>query len=309
MNSFSLTGRSLVRSITVWLTALTLLPALVACEDPIKIKLDTGPSQLAVDAWLTNDTTTQVVRLTRTTGYFDASLPPAATGATVTVTDDRGAVYSFVDAKSDGNYQWKSATGDTFGRIGRTYTLAIQYEGQQYQALSEMRRVTPIDSLIFRKEKLNPVSTEEGYQAEFYATDIPNGTDYYWIRAYRNGERLNGISDITVSYDGSFNASGGTDGLAFIQPLRRSVNPDSLYDLNDVVKVELLSITPDAFSFFQQLSTQVNNGGLFATPPANVPTNVMNVNPKGPQAVGYFGVSAISSRTATVSPTNIRESQ
>ena len=96
------------------------------------------------------------------------------------------------------------------------------------------------------------------------------------------------------------------DGLTFIVPIRQSINPDSLYALNDVVRVEVHSLTADAFLFWQQVRTQVTNGGLFATPPANVPTNIINTNPTGRPATGFFITSALSSRTASVSEASIR---
>ncbi|MFD1145087.1 DUF4249 domain-containing protein [Larkinella insperata] len=285
-----------------------LLLGLTSCEDPIDINLATGPSQLAVDGWLTNQPGPQTIRLMRTAGYFDAAQPPAALGATVIVADEDSVIHEFVDLKGNGNYVWTPKNGETFGKIGKKYLLGIRYEGQEYYAISQMQPVPPIDSLVFREEKLNPVSSETGFQAEFYATDLPGQGDYYWIRTYHNGKRLDGTNNIVVSYNGSFNGSADTDGLLFIQPIRWAINPEDLYQMNDSVRVEVLSITPDAFYFFQQLSTQINNGGLFASPPANVPTNVVNRNASGPKAVGFFGISALSSKTAKVEPANIRPS-
>ncbi|MGA0555921.1 DUF4249 domain-containing protein [Larkinella sp. VNQ87] len=284
-----------------------LLLGMTSCEDPIDINLQTGPSQLAVDGWLTDEPGPQTIKLTRTTGYFDAAQPPAALGATVIVADEDSVIHEFVDVKNNGNYVWTPKNGEKFGKIGKRYLLGIRYEGQEYYAISEMRRVPPVDSLVFREEKPNPLESRTAFQAEFYARDIPGGTDYYWIRTYRNDRRLDATSNIVVSYNGSFNGSADTDGLLFIQPIRQSINIDSLYNRNDQIKVEVLSITPDAFYFFLQLSEQINNGGLFASPPANVPTNIQNRNSSGPKAVGFFGVSAMSSRTAKVEDANIRE--
>ncbi|WP_128546543.1 DUF4249 domain-containing protein [Larkinella soli] len=303
MKNIQIFGFSLIHLLLLAGLVLTL----AACEDPIDINLKTGPSQLAVDAWLTNEPGTQTIRLSRTTGYFDAAQPPAATGATVVVSDDKGKTYEFVDLKNDGNYVWTPKAGEVFGQIGRKYGLGIRYEGQEYYAVSEMRRVPAIDSVVFREEKVNPLSDETGYLGEFYATDLPNQTDYYWIRTYRNNKRLDKTTNIVVSLDGSFNGSANTDGLLFIQPIRTSINPDSLYKMNDRVRIEVLSITEDAFFFFQQLSGQINNGGLFASPPSNVPTNVLNRNSGGPKAVGYFGVSAVGSKSVTVEKANLRE--
>jgi hypothetical protein len=283
-----------------------LLLGLTSCEDPIDVNLETGPLQRAVDGWLTDQPGPQTIKLTKTAGYFDASQPPSAIGATVIVADEDSVIHEFVDLKGNGNYVWTPKNGEVFGKIGKKYLLGIRFEGQEYIAISQMNPVPPIDSLIFREEKQNPLSDRKGFQGEFYAMDLPKRTDYYWIRTYLNGKRLDGTQNIVVSYDGSFNGSANTDGLLFIQPIRQSINVDSLYNMNDSIKVELLSITPDAFYFFLQLSTQINNGGLFASPPANVPTNVVNRDPKGPKAVGFFGVSALSSKTVKVEKASIR---
>ena len=289
------------------LLALSPLLGLGACTTVIDAKLDTGPVQLSVDALLTDQPGPQTIRLTQTAGYFDNSTPPAATSATVTVTDNAGKTYRFIDQTNTGNYVWQPAATDTLGRIGRTYQLAITYQGETYRASSKINPVPPIDSIIFVKRKLGPFSKREGYRAEFYAVDIPNQVDYYRIRYYRNGELQNRSRDIITSQDGVFGGNSSVaDGLTFIVPIRRSINPDSLYALKDIVKVEVHSLTAGAFAFWQQVRTQVTNGGLFATPPANVPTNIINTNASGRPATGFFITSAVRSRTASVIDANIR---
>jgi len=280
--------------------------SLTACETVIDTKLDTGPIQLAVDGTLTDQPGPQTIRLTQTAAYFDNGKAPVASGATVTVIDNTGRTFAFTDPDNDGYYVWTPGAKDTLGRVGNTYRLGIQYQGETYSAVSKMNRVPVIDSLIFRKEKINPLSKTEGYQAEFYARDFAGAKDYYRIKFYRNGTLQNKPGNIITLEDASFSGSANTDGLVFIRPFRQSVNPDSLYALNDVVKVELLSLTPEAFLFWQQFQQAITNGGLFATPPANVPTNIVNANAAGKQAVGFFITSAIRSRTVTVTPENVR---
>lgn len=279
---------------------------LFSCETVIDAKLDTGPTQLSVEATLTDQPGNQTIHLTQTAAYFNSSVPPAATGATVQVSDKTGRVFSFTDSDNDGYYVWQPKVGDTLGRVGQTYSLSITYQGDTYVASSNMNRVPTIDSLIFRREKINPLSNQEGYQAEFYARDLAGATDYYRIKYYRNDVLQTKARDIITSQDGSFRGSADTDGLVFIRPIRQSANPDSLYALNDRVRIELMSLTPEAFDFWQELRTQITNGGLFATPPANVPTNIRNTNPKGRPAAGFFITSAVRSRSAQVVPGNVR---
>ena len=285
-----------------------LLTFVSGCTTVIDAKLDKGPSQLSVDATLTNQPGPQTIRLTNTAAYFDNSPPTPVTNAAVTVTDDIGKLYLFLDPNNTGNYVWQPAENDTLGRIGRTYQLTISYNGETYRASSKINPVPPVDSLIFTKRKINPLSTTEGYRAEFYAVDIPNQADYYRIQYYRNGKLQNKPRDIITSQDGVFGGNGSVaDGLTFIVPIRRSINPDSLYALNEVVKVEVQSLTVGAFEFWQQLQNQITNGGLFASPPANVPTNIINTNSTGRPATGFFITSAVSSRTAKVTEANIRD--
>jgi hypothetical protein len=286
---------------------LTAVLLLSSCETVIDAKLDTGPAQLSVDANLTDQPGPQTIRLTQTTAYFNNNTPPAATSATVSVSDDAGNTYVFSDDDKDGYYVWQPTGKDTLGHIGRTYQLNIAYQGETYRASSKMNRVPAIDSLIFSKQKLNPLSTTEGYQAEFYATDVAGGADFYRVRFFRNGELQNKPNNIIISQDGVFRNNGTvSDGLTFIVPIRRAINPDSLYAMNDAVKVELQSITSEAFDFWEQVQNQITNGGLFAAPPANVPTNILNTKANGRKATGFFSTSAVRSVSATVSEANIR---
>ena len=280
--------------------------AFYSCETVIDADLDTGPVQLSVDATLTDQPGPQTIRLTQTAAYFNNSPAPAATGATVIVTDNTGRTFAFTDLDNDGYYDWKPAAKDTLGRVGRTYQLAITYQGDTYVATSRMNRVPAVDSIIFRKEKINPLSATEGYQAEFFARDFAGATDYYRIRYARNGVVANRPGDIVTLKDGSFPGSADTDGLVFIRPFRQSINPDSLYALNDSVRVEVQSLTPESFEFWQQFSQQITNGGLFATPPANVPTNIINTAANGQKATGFFLATAVRSRSVRVSAENVR---
>ncbi len=282
------------------------LGLLFGCETVITTKLDTGPTLLSVDGWLTDQPGPQTIRLTQTTAYFDNGPAPIASGAVVTVTDNVGKSYPFTDPDNDGYYVWTPATPkDTLGKAGRTYRLNIQFGSDTYTAQSKMNRVPAIDSLIFRKKKRNPFSKTEGYEAEFYARDPAGAPDYYRIKYYWNGNLQTKPRDlISVQDASSFSNSGDTDGLQFIRPVRRAVNPDSLYNLNDVVKVEVLSITPDTYLFIQAMRQQLTNTGLFARPATNIPTNIISA--KGQAVTGYFVASAIRSRTAQVVAENLR---
>jgi hypothetical protein len=57
----------------------------------------------------------------------------------------------------------------------------------------------------------------------------------------------------------------------------------------------LYSITEEAFNFWVEVRDQLQNGGLFAIPLANVRTNLVNTNANSKErAVGFFCTSAVT---------------
>ncbi|MEO1652241.1 MAG: DUF4249 domain-containing protein [Bacteroidota bacterium] len=298
------------QNIYSFLLGLGVLLALSSCEDIIDVDLDPGTNVLTIDAWITNEVGNQQIRLLFTQGYLDNSPLTPALGATVRVEDNEGRIFDFLDPDNDGFYIWEPVGNDTvLGRIGNQYNLTVTFEGETYTASSEIKRVPPIDSLVteFREEELGE---PEGYYAELFARDIAGSGDAYWIRSFKNGVFQNRPFDLNIAFDAGFSQGGNIDGLTFISPIREGINPFvededgeimSPYQPGDTVRVELYSITQEAFDFLEEVSGQIQNGGLFAIPISNVSTNIINQNPDSPnQAVGYFGASGVSTETAVV---------
>ena len=278
-----------------------------ACEDQISPTLEEVDPVLAVDAWITNQPVAQVIRVSQTQPYFDTVASPVV-GATVQVTGSGGDTYTFrEDEREAGAYYWTPpVAGPGFGTVGETYQLRIDADGQTYTASTELAPVPPIDSITYELTEANAFFPET-YIAEFWATDLPEEGNAYWIRAYRNGALLNRPDEISLAYDAGFSRGGSFNATVFARPIRTSINPiDSdgdgnffpSYNPGDSVYVELQSISDEAFDFLNEVSIQTNRPGgfaeLFANPIANVPTNITNTDPNGPVAVGFFNVAAVS---------------
>ncbi|NIJ51166.1 DUF4249 domain-containing protein [Dyadobacter arcticus] len=297
-------------AIKIWALAALSAVLLTSCEDVIDLDTTSGPTQLVVDAWITNEAGPQTIKLTRSTNYFNNAAAEPVLGAIVTVTDDKGKVYEFEDVAGNGKYIWGKTNADTLGRIGRSYTLKITNESDIYTAATELRRVPTVDSIVYTKEKLPfkpDKGPQEGFIAEFYSRDIAGAGDTYWIKPVINGKpTVEKAASISIAYDAAFSAGAPSDGLIFIQPIRQSITTDSLYSAGASVGVELHSITHEAFEYLNQISEQALNGGLFATPIANIKSNVINADPKGKGALGFFGASAVSRKTTIVDPEKAR---
>ena len=290
------------------LLALTLTSVgLSSCEDVIDLKTETGPTRLVVDGWITDQPGPQTIRLTLSAGYFDNKPAAIATGAEVVVTDDKGTLFPFRYMPEKKVYQWTPPRDSVkLGRVGGSYTLKISYEGEEYVASNEIKRVPPIDSLSYKQEKLPikpPEGPQEGYIAEFYARDFIGLGDTYWIKPLKGG-KLNGTdaSAISLAFDGAFSAGSPSDGLIFIQPLRQSITVNRLFSAGDTVGVELHSLTLETYYFLLQVRQESANGGIFAVPPANIPTNIYTVRPNGKRALGFFGASAVSRAETVINP-------
>lgn len=276
-----------------------------SCEDVINPQLESAEPVLVIDAWINDLPDSQKVILTRTQPYFQNILPPAVSGATVTITDQNGTVFSFLEDKP-GEYVWVPSGNDVFGTIGLNYTLSVQTNGETFVAESRMGRVPVVDSITFFVQEGNQF-IDDLYQAEFWAKDPVETGDAYWIKFYKNGIQQNKPSEIITAYDAGFTKGGNFSGVEFIPPIRRAINPfdtdenDQLlspYQIGDSVSVQIHAVTEAAFNFLNQVAIQTDRPGgfseLFSTPLANVSTNIRNTNTNGSKVVGFFNVGAVS---------------
>lgn len=279
---------------------------LMSCEDVIQLDLPKTTPILVVDGTITNLAGQQVIKLTKSQDLLATTTPLAVTNATVKVTDNLGRIYEFKDLKNDGQYIWTPANAtDIMGVVGKTYTLEVKSENETYQAVSALKRVPKIDSIVYKFDDADlrqqgDGKPKTGYTAQFYATDPKGVGDCYRIKVYKNGKLFSDANNITIAYDAIGNKSPLGDGLMFILPIRRAAAPQ-LYLENDKLSVELLSITEAHFDFWTQLRQELNNAGLFARPAARIPCNVLNVNANSEQKpAGWFGTSAVSRLEVTI---------
>lgn len=275
---------------------------LFACEDVIDLKVREGKTQLVVDAWLTDEFITQNVKLTLSQPYFDQSTPAPALGAEVAVITEDSTVYRFLDRDNTGNYSYTPRFG-RFLRLNQRVALYIKYGGEEYYSVSTLKRVPTIDSLKYESFSFPitpPEGPKDGFWAQFYAHDFEGPEDTYLVRSIRNDTVRTDPNAFTLAYDAGLSPNTNSDGMLFLQPIRMSIN-NGLFSDRDKVTVELFSIPMDAFLILSQMKMEINNGGIFSTPPSNVPSNIFNRNPNSKEkAVGLFFVSKVNRFTAII---------
>lgn len=301
------------RQQALWLFLILASLVLTACDDVIGVNTGTSAPVLNIDAWLNNKPETQTIYLTMTQDYFaNANPPPAASGATVSVTDNRGSVYAFSEdvQSTEGAYRWTPAGGEVLGVTGLTYTLNVNYGGETFQASCRVGRVPAIDSLTYAEWDRPMVRDDDKtfYRGEFWATDRPGKGDTYWIRTYKNGVLLSKPSELNVAYDAARVSGSEFDGVTFIPQVRTGINPTetdanddpvSPVEPGDSLYVEIHSLTEASFNYMNEVLKQTDrNGGIAelfsAVPLANVSTNIVNLDGNGSPVVGFFNVSVVS---------------
>ncbi|NEQ53563.1 MAG: hypothetical protein F6K11_26075, partial [Leptolyngbya sp. SIO3F4] len=120
-------------------------------------------------------------------------------------------------------------------------------------------------------------------------------------------------SEINIAFDAAFSAGGNFDGLAFILPIREGINPFdededgetlSPFVPGDVVRVEIWSVSNDAFYFLSDIANLTNRdggiGALFQPPIFNTKTNIMLNGEETDQVIGFFSASIVNSLEQTI---------
>jgi hypothetical protein len=283
-----------------------------ACEDTIYPQLENAPEVVVIDAWINNLNQVQKIKITKTQPYFLNTLPPGVRGAKVLVSDNEGQLFEFTEGNAAGEYLYDPTTaGQVFGKVGKTYTLLVQWNGREFRAQSTMGRVPQIDSVSFYFEK-GRFGFPDSHFAEFWARDFEGSGDTYWAKGWKNGQLLNKPNEIVTAYDAGFSRGSNVDGIIFIAPIRRGFNPTEqdannnflpVYQNGDSLYVELHSVSEKAFDFLQQVRIQTDRPGgfaeLFAQPLANVLSNIEVLQaPEGERVVGIFNVSSVSANGA-----------
>jgi hypothetical protein len=273
--------------------------SLVSCQDIIQIDLKKGDTLLVVDAFVNNKPEPQKIRLTFTADYFSNTSTPPVLGANVSLTDLTNAkTYTFTP-DGNGNYLYTPILNDSMAQVNHNYQLNISYNGSNYTSTCKLKRTANIDSIGFFNSRRGfgnnkDTSNPRKFYPYLFAHDTSGGTDYYWIKTYKDGMFYNAPRNLNVAVDNG----GYQDGKGFIPPnaFFNLVN-DPFYRL-DKCTIEIHSISSETYDFLSQMQTQMTNAqsGLFAVTPENVKTNI-SVSGSGYKAIGWFCMSATSSKS------------
>ena len=256
---------------------------LLACEEVVVIDLNELDERVIIEGLITNRREQAFVKLTRSRDFYAQGRAERITDAIVEVSINNGEVVQFAHNpdQSPALEGYYFPFGGLEGILGNEYQLTVRIDEQVYVAREAMPPVTAIDSLTTRfdpSEFDDPQVPGRYYQVLLNAQEPQDRDDQYLFKFYRNDTLVRDYpTDIYVAED---QLLGGN-----IAELEIA----GYYALNDVARVEMYSLTREAYIYYSDLSNLLNgDGGLFSPPPANPRNNLSN------GALGYFQVSALA---------------
>jgi hypothetical protein len=253
-----------------------------SCEKEITIKLPDVPKKLVVEGWIENGKNAVVI-VTRSSPYFDSInfqtiLASIVSNADVYVSD--GVTTEKLQYTADPllfpPFYYKGST--IIGEIGKTYTLSIDVDGQNYKASTTIQETAKWDSIWFA---LNPDSDSIG---NIYATAQEDGSKYNYYRAYT---RILHLDTDFVPILGSVWDDKFFNGQKFTAQLYHGIasnivapNPDNSrglgYKLGDTVLTRLSTMDYESFKFWKAAESEIFAGGNPFSSTTTVPTNISN---------------------------------
>jgi hypothetical protein len=264
-----------MKTIYTYLTLLFLLPVITSCTKVINLNLGNNTGQLVIEGNITNVNGPQIVKLTNNVPFSNTNTYPPVTGAKVTVSDQAGNNYPFIENPA-GTY---TAT-QLSGIAGNKYTMTVLTNGQTYTASSVMPALVALDSVTAENNDFN--SSNNRKKITVHYQDPAGVANQYRFVMYVNNVQVNTVFATNDSF---------TDGNNVSFDLRE--DDIDVYP-GDTVTVEMQCIDKTIYTYWFTLIQQGQNSAGGGVTPSNPPNNIT------PTAFGYFSAHTTQTKTITV---------
>ncbi len=247
---------------------------LTSCEKVIYIDLNTTNPKLIVEGNITNLPGPYTVLLSYSVNYYDPNTFPPVTGAVIIVSDNAGNSEILTEV-IPGKYETSSLQGIE----GRTYSLKIVADRNEYTATSTMPYNVPIDSINYEQQHEH----DGGYRIVCKFKDPAGLANYYKLKITTNDPANNDTNNIRIV----------SDQYADGQELSLTYRSHLL--LNDSVYAKLEGIDKATYDFYRTVpDVEGDIRSFMSAPPANPVNNISN------GGLGYFAAYTISRDTSIV---------
>lgn len=284
-----------------------------SCVDQVELPYRNEEPVLVVDGEITNEPPPYNIRLSYSGRFVSGNIITsrlAVNGARVILTDDKGNsvrfrqnIYEPALYQTDTKYTCET---------GLSYSLRIEMpDGKVYVTRPQLlRAVSPITNIT--ADKID-------HFVRFYidTKDPGNSTDYYRWKSYTvslkttrgGGPNTCSFSCWTYNRDDGANIFADTyiNGKEIKKRLVQFSPIDEQAPLSrHYVEVKQMSISQEAYLFWQQYEEQrTRTGSIFDPLPSTIIGNVVNEANDKDFALGFFGVSGVSTKRLEIEPANL----
>ena len=256
---------------------------LISCEEATNWDLDTQSTDLlVVEAHLTNELKSHLVKLSRTTTDLNDT-PEPVSGATVAVGTEGTVVYFVEYPEGSGIYYSDTAQAV----VNRTYQLYINVAGEEYWAATRMVPVEPLKPLSY-----SLVNEEKGlYELNFQDSNDPSKKEYWISWGHLPDYQEDPITEtLARTYHYTLES---IDVNQLFKPDTDKIQ----FPAGSVVLRKKYSLSEDQQEFYRTFLSETQwRGSPFDIEKGNVITNLSE------GAIGYFAVSTVVSDTTLVLP-------
>jgi len=246
-----------------------------SCKRVIDLQLGNNSGKLVIEANITNNPGTQIIKLSQNVALSNTNIYPPVTGAKVTVTDPFGNVYPFIEG-IPGTYSNQNLNG----KSGNNYTMRVTVNGTTYMAASTMPNFVNLDSITYKNDNFSSKAGQKQITVHFQ--DPANEPNQYRLILYVNKKQVNSIFALNDDFiDGRY------VNLDFQQ------NSIDIFP-GDTVFVEMDCIDKNNYTYWFSLQQQQVNGPGGGVTPSNPPTNI------SPFTLGYFSAHTAQIKTLII---------
>ena len=252
--------------------------------------------RLVIEGLITNERKQHFVILSRTKVPISNTPPEKVSGATLVISDG---INEFMLNESDGLEGVYLTDANVAGEIGKTYTLTVTIGETIYTASDIMEPVTPFRSteeLFEQPNRIDPLIDESipVYELSFpkvrYGVSAPAKQLLFSYDSVAKGLRQ------AVYYEFP-----RIDPQGFLLNFA-GTNPTLVVEPGSAVLQFKASMSVAHYNFIRAVYAETQfRGGIFDNIPGNAPGNIDN------DALGFFGASAVVSRTFAVTENNLAQ--
>lgn len=255
---------------------------LVSCTDVVDVEVPTEAPRLVIEASLDWENGTagneQTIKLSLSTPYFESENLNPVTGASVKVTNSgNGNEFLFTDM-DNGEY----FTANFIPVVNQEYTLEVIYSNEIYTAVETLMPVVNIDEVY---QSIEQGFDKEALEINVLFTDPAGIENFYLMKFQRQGGYLPVLFDVSDEF---------TDGNQM-----EVFYEDEDFVVGDTFDISLHGISKQYYNFIRLLVEQSVDGGPFATIPAQLKGNCINITNPENNAFGYFRLTQVSKESFT----------